>query len=285
MSFEEKFYKSNNDLNLYYRAYEGDVHRFPIICLSGLTRNSADFHDFALRYSGVRRVYCLDYRGRGKSDYDPDYKNYNPQTYAMDVLTFLMARRIDKAIFVGTSLGGLISMGISGLAPQYVGGVILNDIGPDVDRSGSDRIAGYVGKDIRFSSLKRAISAQKKLYTGAYPDLEDDGWAKTTKAAFVYDPENSNYRQNYDLKIGQALVEQLKDDQEIDLWPFFESLKAVPTLAIRGALSDVLSAEVFEKMKDRHPEMQWISLEDRGHVPLLDEPLALEKMDKFFEQF
>jgi len=284
MSFEEKYYQSNDGLNLYYREYDGDNQTIPVVCLSGLTRNSADFHDLALRYSGVRKVYCLDYRGRGKSDYDPEYKNYSPQTYLMDVLTFLANRSIEKAIFVGTSLGGLITMGLSGFAPQYVSGAILNDIGPDVDTSGSERIAGYVGKDIRFSTLTQAVSAQKKLYLNAYPDLDDEGWIKTTQAAYIYDEEKSNYRQNYDLKLGQALVEQLKNDQEIDLWPFFESLQSVPTLVIRGALSDILSEEAFEKMKARHPQMQWLQLENRGHVPLLDEPLALKKMDEFFEQ-
>ncbi|MEH6404680.1 MAG: alpha/beta hydrolase [Sneathiella sp.] len=284
MSFEEKFYQSNDGLNLYYREYGGDNQTTPVVCLSGLTRNSADFHDFALRYSGTRKVYCLDYRGRGKSDYDPECNNYNPQTYAMDALTFLSSKSIENAIFVGTSLGGIIAMGLSGLAPQYVSGAILNDIGPDIDTSGSERIADYVGKDIRFSSLKQAVSAQKKLYINAYPDLDDEGWLKTTEAAYVYDDEKSNYRQNYDLKLGQALGEQIKEDQQIDLWPFFESLKSVPTLAIRGALSDILSEETFDKMKAHHPQMQWLQLENRGHVPLLDEPLALNKMDKFFDQ-
>jgi len=284
MSFEEKYYQTNDGLNLYFREYDGDDRTLPVVCLSGLTRNSSDFHDFALRYSGVRKIYCLDYRGRGKSDYDPQYKNYNPQTYLMDTLTFLSERSITQAIFVGTSLGGLITMGLSGFAPQYVGGAILNDIGPDVDTSGSERIAGYVGKDTRFSTLKKAVSAQKKLYVNAYPDLNEEGWIKTTEAAYIYDEEKSNYRQNYDLKIGQALIEQIDEDQEIDLWPFFESLKSAPTLAIRGALSDILSEEVFDKMKLCHPQMQWVTLENRGHVPLLDEPLALEKMDKFFEQ-
>lgn len=284
MDYSEHYYKSADGLDLYYREYAGDLEKTPIVCLSGLTRNSGDFHDFACRYSGVRTVYALDYRGRGKSQYDSDYKNYDPQTYLSDVFIFISTLKIEKVIFVGTSLGGLLAMGLAGLAPQNVEAVVLNDIGPEISQSGGDRIASYVGKDVRFASLTDAMQTQKQQFSGAYPDLSDDEWLKTTAVGFILDEEDNSFRPNYDLLLGKALQEQVTDQQQFDLWAFFETLKDKPTLAIRAALSDVLSEDVFDKMKTIHPKMETLILENRGHVPLLSEPLALHKLDQFLEQ-
>lgn len=283
MEYSEHNYKSADGLDLYYREYAGDASKTPIVCLSGLTRNSADFHDFALRYSGTRVVYALDYRGRGKSQYDSDYKNYDPQTYLSDVFLFISSLKINKVIFVGTSLGGLLAMGLAGLAPQNTEAVVLNDIGPEISQSGGERIAGYVGQDVRFPTLQAAADAQKQQFSGAYPDLSNEEWLKTTAVGFILDEQDNNYRPNYDLLLGKALQEQVSNQQQFDLWAFFETLKDKPTLAIRGALSDVFSEDVFDKMQTIHPKMDTLILENRGHVPLLNEPLALQKLDQFFE--
>ncbi|MFB9354981.1 alpha/beta fold hydrolase [Sneathiella chinensis] len=284
MTFKECHYKSADGLDLYYRTYGEETDRAPLVCLSGLTRNSGDFDDFAHRYCRDRRVYALDYRGRGKSAYDPDYRNYNPQTYIADVLQFLTVLGIDRAVLVGTSLGGIISMALAAMVPDRICGVVLNDIGPEINAAGGSRIAGYVGKDIRFDTLEQAAEAQKTQFLSAYPDLVDAGWMKTTLPAFILDAAAGNYRPNYDLAIGKALLEQVQEDNPVDLWPFFKALKSIPTLAIRGALSDVLSEEVFDKMKAAHPNMEHVTIKNRGHVPQLDEPEALEKLDEFLER-
>ncbi|WP_169545235.1 alpha/beta fold hydrolase [Sneathiella aquimaris] len=285
MSYAEKTYKSNDGLTLYYRVYGTDDsgQKSPVICLSGLTRNSGDFNNFAERYSKDRNVYALDYRGRGKSDYDPAHANYNPQTYLGDIFTFLGHEGIQNAVFVGTSLGGILSMALAALAPQYFKAVLLNDIGPQVASSGGDRIAGYVGNDVRYPSIEDAVQAQKSQYISAYPDITDAQWKAITVPAFTWDEDQSNYRPNYDIAIGVALKEQLSEEQAVDLWPFFEALKPIPTLAIRGALSDVLSAEVFAKMKAVKPDLQTLELQNRGHVPLLDEPEAIPVIDAFMD--
>jgi len=283
MPYTENYYKSNDGLNLYYRKYDGDKARIPLICLSGLTRNSGDFSDFSDHFSGERVIYTLDYRGRGKSDYDPDFENYNPQTYLGDIMSFLQAEGIEKAVFVGTSLGGLLTMGLAGLVPQYVAGAVINDVGPEVDSSGGERIAGYVGKDVRFPSIEAATAAQKTQYQGAYPDLDDEGWRKTTEVGLTWDGKAENFRPNYDLGLGEALQAQISGDDPIDLWPFFDAMKSVPVLAIRGALSDVLSAEVFQKMQDVNPRMTSVILKNRGHTPLLNEPIALNHLTRFLK--
>ncbi|TNE34056.1 MAG: alpha/beta hydrolase [Alphaproteobacteria bacterium] len=281
MDYREKYFKSNDGLDLYYREYGEGGEKCPLVCLSGITRNSGDFHDFALRYSKDRKVYALDYRGRGKSAYDPDYSQYNPQVYVGDVYAFLMQKEIPKACFVGTSLGGLLTMAFAGLAKQFIAAAILNDVGPEVDTKGGGRILDYIGKDVRFSSLAEAVSVQKATYGIAYPDLTDEDWMKQTAVSFIPDKEAGNYRLNYDLKIGQALADQMAAQEPVDLWPFFKALNDVPTLVIRGALSDILSPEVFEKMKIENPAMEWLELANRGHVPLLNEPEALSILDRF----
>ena len=281
MPFTEHFYASTDGLNLYYREY-GTVEDYPpLLCLSGLTRNSSDFHDFAERYCGNRKVYALDYRGRGKSDYDTNYENYNPQIYAGDIYNFLTTKNISKALFVGTSLGGLLTMGMAGFAKQFIAGAILNDVGPEIDTSGGNRILAYVGKDIRYPNINAASKDQQQQYLKAYPDLSDVEWIAQSKKTFIFDKAAGNFRFNYDMNLGPALAKQFENAEPIDLWPFFAELKNIPTLAIRGARSDVLSQKVFEKMQTENPDMHAISLDNRGHVPLLDEPPLLEEMDIF----
>lgn len=284
MSFTEKFYQSQDGLNLYYREYGSAEEACPLLCLSGLTRNSADFHSFAERYSRTRKVYALDYRGRGKSDRDPDYKNYNPQVYIGDIYTFLTTIGIERALFVGTSLGGLMTMAMAGFAKNFIAGAILNDVGPEVDKSGSSRILDYVGKDVRFTTLEEAAQKQREQYTIAYPDLTDEDWIGQANTTFTYDEAARNYRLNYDLNLGIALAEQLNSDEPVDLWPFFRALGDIPTLAIRGALSDVLSDTVFMRMKAENPNMETLVLKNRGHVPLLNEPEVLPVLDRFIDR-
>ncbi len=283
MTYTEHFYKSSDGLDLYYRVYGTASDRVPIVCLSGLTRNSGDFDAFAETFSQNRQIFCLDYRGRGRSDWDPNYKNYNPQTYLGDIFVFLTTTHIEKAVFVGTSLGGLLCMGLSGLTPQHVAAVILNDVGPDISDEGSARIAGYISTDTRYQTIEDVAAAQELSYSAVYPDVDKDYWITTAKVGFKYDDKDQNFKPNYDLAIGQALEEQTSDEQPIDLWAFFETMKAKPLLAIRGALSDVLSEETFHKMQSVNPDMHHLTLANRGHVPLLNEPLALEKITEFLE--
>jgi pimeloyl-ACP methyl ester carboxylesterase len=283
MDYTEHYYKSNDDLNLYYRIYGQKTALTPIVCLSGLTRNSQDFNGFAQQFAGPRQIFTLDYRGRGKSDWDSDYKNYDPQTYLADVMTFLVHANIENAIFLGTSLGGILSIALAGLAPNYAAAVILNDIGPEVSSDGSARIAGYVGEDVRYKTLRDVAKAQKEMYQSVYPDVEDDYWLETSEVGFVFDEKDQNFRANYDLALGKAMIEQLEKNEPVDLWPFFESLKSKPTLAIRGALSDVLSEDVFEKMKTVLPAMQHLTLPNRGHVPTLSEPASIEIIQQFLD--
>lgn len=278
------YYRSQNDLRLYYRDY-GDPasEATPLLCLTGLTRNSADFHDFAQRYAARRRVICPDYRGRGRSAYDPDDANYQPPTYARDALDLLTALGIPRAIFIGTSLGGLVSMATAAILPTAIAGVVLNDVGPEIDPEGRKRIGSYVGVDVRHSNYAAAADALKAQFARAYRDKGDDFWMGMAERTFTPDPARGDLRLDYDL----ALANPLRRDADKalpDLWPYFRALAPFPVMVLRGLLSDVLSAETLTRMKRELPSLLSVEIPNRGHVPILDEPEAIAALEAFLHR-
>jgi len=166
--YEDRYLMVRDGLKLHYRDYPGAADRPPILCLHGLTRNSRDWAEFAERYSPRFRVIALEFRGRAGSDYDPVPQRYNPLTYAGDVIELLDHLGIAQAIFVGTSLGGLVTMTIAATMSQRICATILNDIGPDVEPSGVERILTYVGKDPRFKSWDEAADAIAANYGSSF---------------------------------------------------------------------------------------------------------------------
>ncbi|SLN77107.1 alpha/beta fold hydrolase [Oceanibacterium hippocampi] len=286
LAFRDIVFHAQDDLPLYYRDYgDHDAPRTPLVCLGGLTRNSKDFHDFAQRYADERRVVALDLRGRGRSGYDTNFRNYRPETYLLDIVALLAAANLHRAVFVGTSLGGLLTMGLAAFRPSVLAGVVLNDVGPAVSADGSARIAGYVGEDKRFADLDEAAEHLRGQFTGAYPDLDAPGWKRMAAATFVADDEAGNVRLDYDLAIGKALREQLANGATPDLWPLFGALRSIPTLLIHGARSDVLSLETVQAMRAVKPDLEIVTLANRGHTPNLDEAELLPRLDAFLERF
>ena len=281
--FREGRVGAQDGLSLYYRDY-GDraSAKAPLICLTGLTRNAKDYHDFARRHAPKRRVICVDYRGRGRSAHDPNWRNYVPPTYVGDALAVLTALDIGHVVSVGTSLGGILTMGLGAARPAMLKAAILNDVGPVIDKDGLARIAGYVGTAVHVASLEEGAARLKAQFVGAYPDLSDDGWLMRAEQTFIRQADG-RYGLDYDLNLGNA-VREAAAAPAADLWPLFGTLKNIPTLAIRGLLSDVLSAEVFETMKAVHPKLVPVLVRNRGHVPLLDEPDCQPAIDRFLDE-
>lgn len=283
--FVERVVHVEDDLPMAYRVYGADQgERLPLLCLTGLTRNARDFDTVGRRYGTQRRVLCPDWRGRGKSGYDPNYQNYAPPTYVRDVMALMAAENIHRAVIVGTSLGGLVAMGLAAAVPALIAGIVLNDIGPVVSEDGRKRIADYVGRDTRHADLAAAAAALKQQFGNAYPDLSDDGWMAQAESTFVRDEAAGNWRLNYDLKLGDAVREQAGGPVP-DLWPLFGALKPIPTLVIHGALSDVLDDQTVRRMQAEKPDLQVCTVPNRGHVPLLDEPVCVDALDDFFKRF
>jgi pimeloyl-ACP methyl ester carboxylesterase len=283
MEFREGRFTSQDGLSLYYRDYGdplGDA--VPAVCLAGLTRNSVDFHAFAERASARRRVLALDYRGRGRSQYDPRPERYTPETYLMDVSHLLAATGVHRAVFVGTSLGGLLTMALGAFRPTALAGAVLNDIGPELDPRGLARIGGYVGKTSVPADWDEAVAQMKQLFAPAYPDLGEEEWLAQTRMAFKAGPDGRLIN-DYDLAISRALAQQAA--KPYDGWALFGALKDVPTLAIRGGLSDLLSEACFERMAGVKPDLIRVTVPNRGHVPLLTEPECVAALDAFLERF
>jgi pimeloyl-ACP methyl ester carboxylesterase len=260
---------------LYYRDY-GDrlATKTPVICLSGLTRNSRDFHHLALRLSADRRVVAMDYRGRGQSDYDPKPNNYVPDTYMRDVLDLAAVTGIHHAIFIGTSLGGLVSMGLAVGRPTLLAGVVLNDIGPEIPLAALKRIGAYAGKSDSYASWDAAIAECKNRYGLAHPKKTEDDWAVLAHDSFV--EKAGRIVPDYDIAITKAKV-----GEPPDLWALFGAFAHMPVLAIRGALSDVLTEETFDKMAAAKPDLERLTVADCGHNPTLEEPEVTTALDAF----
>src|SRR5579885_16589 len=163
--FRECRFRAQDGLEIYYRDY-GDpgATRIPVLCLSGLTRNSRDFHDIALRRAPERRVLAMDYRGRGKSGRDPDWRNYRPETYIADILDLLSAAHAERVVVIGTSMGGLLAMGLAVFRPNCLAGAVLNDIGPDVEPDAYARIVSYISTDRPQPDWPSAIADMKELF-------------------------------------------------------------------------------------------------------------------------
>jgi pimeloyl-ACP methyl ester carboxylesterase len=270
-------YTSPDGLSLHYVEYGGG-NGTPVLCLPGLSRNGRDFAELAVSLCHERTVYCLDFRGRGQSEWDPDPSRYTPPVYVGDVMTLLDALALNKVILIGTSLGGIVSAGLCQTVPHRIAGVVLNDIGPVIDPAGLARIGQYVGTATVWPNWDEAVAAIRLINAPIYPDFTEAQWLAFAKQTCKQNKDGSVV-QDYDPAIAQAFGRD--DAAGLDLWPLFETLKSVPGLLIRGALSDLLSAKTAEEMTNRLPELKLITVPNRGHVPTLTEPHAAVAIETF----
>jgi pimeloyl-ACP methyl ester carboxylesterase len=276
--FEDRCFTVGDGLRLHYRDYPGSADKPPILCLPGLTRNSRDWAEFAERYSPRFRVIALEFRGRGGSDYDPVPQRYNPLTYARDVLELLDQLGIDQAIFAGTSLGGLVTMTVAAMAPQRIFATIMNDVGPDIDPSGVERILTYVGKDRRFAGWDLAAEAIAANYGASFERYSHEDWVKMAMRNCRDD--HGEIRFDYDMAIAEPF-KTTGPTPHVDLWPFFAALAQKPLLVIRGAKSDLLTAATAARMQKAAPDMKLALVPGVGHAPELNEPEAVAAIDEF----
>ena len=275
----ERWFESADGLRLYYRDYAPEAPgRLPVLCLPGLTRNSRDFEHVALRLRRDRRVLCADLRGRGRSQHDPNWHNYHPGTYLGDLGRLLDHAGVERCVFFGTSLGGILTMLTAATQPQRVAAAILNDVGPEVDPAGLARIASYVGRYPPARTWSEAVAIVRATYEIALPDLTDEQWADYARRS--YSDVDGTPRLDMDPNIGEA-VRAAPAAAAPDLWPVFAALASVPTLVLRGAASDILSSATLDRMQEQKPDLVRVEVPNRGHVPLLDEPEAVSAIDTF----
>jgi len=281
--YEEKFFQSRDGLRLYYRDYGGAFDRAPVLCLHGLTRNCRDFESVAASIAPHRRVITVDQRGRGRSQYDPAWLNYHPGTYVTDMWALLDQLSIRRAILIGTSLGGLMAILMAAMRPQALAGVVLNDIGPELDPTGAQRIANYAGRLAPVRTWADAVDQVKQTFGLALPDYGDAQWREFAEKSFIEDASGVP-RLAADPRIGDALRSiPAPPGATQGMWLAFCALRNVPTLAIRGAHSDLLSENTFDRMQRELPHLKRVTVPNRGHPPQLDEPEAREALRLFLD--
>ena len=284
--FQERRWASRDGLSLFARDYlpAGGEAGIPVICLHGLTRNSKDFEEIAPIIAGWgRRVIVSDVRGRGRSDWDLDPGNYQPKAYARDVVEMMAALDIPRAVFVGTSMGGLITMAMMAVRPKAVAAAILNDVGPEIAPEGIARILSYVGKRTEIHSWDDATDYVRRINAVALPDYDDQAWRKFAERTFR--DVNGVPELDYDPAITVPLG---KPPSKISLWLagfLFRRLAAKrPTLLIRGELSDVISPAIAERMQRQAPRLQRFDVQGVGHAPMLTEPEAVDAIEQFLRK-
>ncbi|HEX3501080.1 MAG TPA: alpha/beta hydrolase [Stellaceae bacterium] len=280
--YRARHLSAQDGLQLYYRDYGDRLSaKLPLLCLTGLTRNSEDFADLAAHFATTRRVICPDYRGRGRSAYDADWRNYDPVVYLGDIGHILMANDIHRVVVIGTSLGGLLAMGLAVMRPTSIAAAVINDIGPDVDPDGLARIIDFIGIDRPQPDWPSAVAMLRK----ALPRLairDAQWWERFARATYR---EGANGTLHFDWDI--AIVESLRRGAGVipDLWPLFRALRDIPTLAVRGGISDVLTEEGLQRMIAVKPDLVTVTVPGIGHTPTLDEPEIRGVLDDFIARF
>lgn len=277
--WRDEYWTSRDGLTLHYRDYPGPADRPPVICLHGLTRNSRDFENLAARLAGEWRVLTVDFRGRGKSEHDPESSRYMPPTYAADVLQLLDELNIEKAVFIGTSLGGIVTMIIAGFAPDRIAGALLNDIGPELSKAGIDRIKGYVGHPIVFADWNEAAEKLSARHSEAHPAYGPDQWLAYAKR--VAHETERGIEFDYDMAIAEPfLAMDEKTASGGNAWPLFGGLSGKPLTILRGEHSDLLSIEAARKMVEAVPGADLVTVRQVGHAPDFDEPESIAAVER-----
>jgi pimeloyl-ACP methyl ester carboxylesterase len=279
MTAAEYWFDSRDGLRLFSRVYAGPDAAAPVVlCLHGLMRNSRDFDDLAAHLAARYRVIVPDVRGRGLSARDPNFNNYQIPTYVDDLLLLCAGLGVERACIIGTSMGGLMAMVLAVRQPQRVAGIVLNDVGPEVDPHGLERIRGYAGKSTPVHSWEQAVAQVRSIYGSAWPGLSDERWERIARLSY-----RANARGLPEADADPLIAEPLRDPKAAapNLWPLWGVLAKVPILAIRGVQSDILNAATLARMQREKPGLEVLEVANRGHTPLLDEPECLTAIDEF----
>lgn len=257
--------------------YTDEGEGLPLLCLSGLTRDHHDFDYVAPHLTGLRLI-RMDYRGRGLSDW-ADHTTYTIPTEGQDALALLDHLGLDKAAILGTSRGGLIAMALAATAKDRLIGVALNDIGPEIAADGLKVIEGYLGRNPKWKTVEQAVAERPKVMAG-FANVPESRWRE--EVAHLYRETADGLKIPYDPKLRDAVLEAGAQPLP-DLWPLFDALAGLPLCTIRGANSDLLSPETYAEMRRRRPDMIAAEVPDRGHIPFLDEPEALDALTRWLK--
>ena len=278
----DRFWYSAEGLRLHYRDYAGPLEKPPILCIPGLTRNARDFEPVAERYAGDWRVICIELRGRGMSDPDPDPSRYTPHYYVADILKLLDQLGIADAVFFGTSLGAICTMLLASTDADRIAGAMLNDIGPEIDQAGIDRIGGYVGREIAFRDWGEAVAVLTERNREVFPRWGAGEWERFARRIMHETPDGIRFE--YDMRIADNFRAATEGPQGAN-WHLYEALAGRPVLILHGTRSDLLSDAIARQMVERlQGDAELVVVPDVGHTPNLEEPEAQAAMDRLLQR-
>lgn len=282
-SWVDDYWSSSDGLRLHYRDYAGgdanlSIRRPPIICIPGLTRNARDFEAVAERLAGAWRLICVDLRGRGESGYASDSAEYSPSVYVRDLEELIAQLGLDRCILFGTSLGGLLTMLLALNGSSRIAGALLNDIGPEIDPEGLDRIRGYVGRSQSWPTWLHAAHHFAEAHGHIYPRWKGDDWLAHAKRLCRISA-SGRIIVDYDLRIAEPF-KAARGEAGADMWQVFAALRGVPSLVLRGEYSDILAPTTLARMAAENPAMEAVVVPHVGHAPTLEEPEAIAAIDR-----
>lgn len=282
---DDIFYQSGDGLRLYAKSYGPSDADIAVLCMHGLTRNHKDFEPMIEAVGGPYRYIAVDVRGRGKSARDPNPENYTPVTYAQDMGALLDHLSIAKAVLIGTSMGGLMSVLMAQMMPDRILGVALNDVGPEIDPKGLKRISGYVGKVASVSSWDEAVERLKVGQSAMFPNFSQQDWVDIARRTYI-ENEDGTLAPDYDRAIEKNFKStRISFKTRFAMWRLFSKLKPVPLLVLRGEISDLLSEKTVKRMLRRHKAASSVTVPGVGHAPILNEPVAVDAIKQFLSQF
>ena len=278
--YQHGYWWSNDGLRLHYRDYPrrdypGRDDRPPILCIPGLTRNARDFEDVAGRLSPDWRVICVDLRGRGESAYAKDSMSYAPLTYLQDIEALIAELKLSQFVAFGTSLGGIMTMLLAATGPGRIAGALINDIGPDIETGGLDRIRSVVGKSQSFPTWVHASRWISEVQSHVFPNYGLTDWLAMAKRTCRLTPQG-RVAPDYDMRIADPMK---LPAEAADLWPAYRALGDVPVTMLRGSLSDILTDSTAKRMVKELPKARLVTVKKIGHAPALDEPESVKAID------
>jgi pimeloyl-ACP methyl ester carboxylesterase len=277
--WSDGYWDSADGLRLHYRDYAGRGDRPPILCLPGLTRNARDFEGVAERLTGEWRLIAVDLRGRAGSAPAADAASYSPPVYVDDVERLIAALGLERFILFGTSLGGLIAMLLAWRDAGRIAGVLLNDVGPELNPAGLERIRSYIGQPQGWSGWHEAARWLADAHGEVYPDWAVERWLVQARRLCREQPDGS-IGFDYDMRIAEPILAAPADAPAFDLWPALQALRGIPALLVRGGLSDLLSEQVAARMAEEVGTLEVATVPRVGHAPTLEEPEAAAAIDR-----
>lgn len=279
--YKDGYWNSDDGLTLHYRDYPSESELLPVLCIPGLSRNARDFAHLGDWLDGKRRIIMVNLRGRGESEYAKDSTSYVVHQYIADIVKLMDELNLPAAVFIGTSLGGVITMMMAKAHPGRVAGALLNDVGPELDPVGLERIASTVGQGRSFDTW--AHTARDLAATGKdiFPDFKLSDWIAHAKKLYSMN-SSGRIKLDYDMKIAEPF--DSKGGGSGALWRGVEALEAYPVTILRGELSDLLSAETADQMLEKLAKGHLVTVPHVGHVPTLEEPASLDAISALLQR-